>query len=170
MSIVYFPNEVLTQPCEEVSEFDDTLGRLVDEMSIEMYASRGVGLAAPQLGISKRVFVMDVTSGEKNDALRVFVNPRITWLSKELVILREGCLSMPGTMVSLERPECIEIEFQDVEGTKHTADFAGWESRIAQHETDHLDGISMFDRADKKMRKLLTCLYRPKKKYNRRKT
>lgn len=151
MQIVYFPDEVLSKPCVPVTEFDEGLKDLVENMRSTMYASKGVGIAAPQVGVSKCVIIVD-PDGDADVSQSTFVNPKILWSSKETVGYSEGCLSIPSVFVSVERPECIEVEYQALDGQKRVEKFGGWAARILQHEVDHLSGIVMFDRIDKDTR------------------
>ena len=163
MEVVHYPSQILEQICEEVTVFDEDLRNVAQEMAVAMYASRGVGLAAPQVGLNKRVITIDPTAGSTRDGLITLVNPKITWQSKEIVSLLEGCLSLPGTIVTIERAECIEVTYQTVEGTIMTSSFTGWAARIILHEIDHLDGIMMIDRLDKTERDVLLKCYTSRK-------
>jgi len=164
MEIVYYPEEILKQPCEVVTSFDDNLKALVDEMTVLMYQSRGVGLAAPQAGLKLNVILVDPTAGNQSDQLTVMVNPHIIWASKETLRLSERCLSLPGLVVAVDRPEWIEMEYQDVSGIVHSQKLDGWHARIALHELDHLEGVMMVDRVKKSTKKiLLECYTQPKK-------
>ena len=169
MEIVHYPSQILEQVCDEITEFGEDLRKLSEDMSVTMYASKGVGLSGPQVGLKKRIIVVDPTAGNASDGLIVLVNPKVSWQSKELISLREGCLSLPGTIVNIERPECIEVTYQTIAGDAMTADFTGWPARIIQHETDHLDGIMMFDKLHKTMRNVLLKCHTSKKKRETRK-
>lgn len=163
MEIVHYPSQILEQVCEEVTVFDDDLRDVAQEMAVTMYSSRGVGLAAPQVGLNKRIITIDPTAGSARDGLIALVNPKVTWQSKEIVSLLEGCLSLPGTIVTVERSECIETSYQTVEGVSMTASFTGWAARIILHEIDHLDGVMMIDRLNKTERDVLLKCYTSRK-------
>jgi peptide deformylase len=143
----YYPAPVLTTVATEITEFDDELAKLVDDMSETMYADNGVGLAAPQVGVSKRLLVMDC--GDPDDPevalLYHFINPEI--LRKEgTIVWDEGCLSFPGLTVEVERAENVRVRAYDVEGHPFELELSGLEAVCVQHEIDHLDGITLIDR------------------------
>jgi len=111
-----------------------------------MYAAPGRGLAAPQVGVSKRLFVMDTTWKEGAKAPRVLINPEIIEVSSDEEINAEGCLSLPDFTVEVKRPSAVTMTWQDIDGQRHIAAFAGFDAICAQHELDHLDGILTIDR------------------------
>jgi peptide deformylase len=137
--IVKFGNPVLERPAQLVTVFDDHLRRLVEDMFESMYAAHGVGLAAPQIGISKRVAVIDVTFKEDPDAKLVLVNPEI--IHKEGKITQnEGCLSIPEFREPLSRPKRVTVRAQDVTGEWFEKTGEDLLARAFLHETDHLNG------------------------------
>lgn len=146
MKLVIYPDKGLKQTCTPVTDFDSSLGLLVQQMSKTMYAECGVGLAAPQVGINKRILVMDPSACLKSGNFKVLVNPKITWSSHEVEVFTEGCLSIPGMSSDIIRPVAIDVEYQDVVGQTHCCTFTGFPARIVQHEIDHLDGVLMLDR------------------------
>ena len=158
MELVIYPNDVLRGSCEPVVVFDEELRKVTEEMTTIMYAERGVGIAAPQVGIKKNIIAVD-PSGGSNLGLRVMVNPKLRWSSKETVRLSEGCLSIPGVIVSVERPISVEVEFQDVTGAAHVERHVSWFSRIIQHEMDHLQGKIMLDRMTGPVKSLFLKTY-----------
>jgi peptide deformylase len=112
-----------------------------------MYALDGIGLAAPQVGVSERVVVVDPSAGVSGDQLTCMVNPSVTWLSDERDEALEGCLSLPGVSVPVVRPSACDIEYYDtVKQTIQSVRCTGFKARIVQHEVDHLDGILVIDR------------------------
>ena len=143
LTIVRYPNPCLRKICEPVTEFDEDLQVLADRMRELMHAGRGVGLAGPQGGVLKRLFVMNVTGEEKDDL--IFVNPEIRDLhgSREA---EEGCLSLPEIFVQVRRAARCRIVARDLNG--EPVDRAGEDllCRVWQHETDHLNGILVLDR------------------------
>ena len=159
MELVFYPNELLKTECKPVEKFDDVLANFVIDMTLVMYAERGVGIAAPQLGATINVILVDPTGGEKSDTMKVMVNPKLLWSSKEMVRLSEGCLSAPGVVVTLERPEWIEVEYQTIRGERVVERMGGWSARIVQHEMDHLMGKMMFDRVSSSSKKLMLRFY-----------
>ena len=137
--VVKFGDEVLARKAEPVTEFDGKLGRLLDEMFESMYAASGVGLAAPQIGISRHMAVIDITCGEDPDARIVLINPKIIAVEghqKE----EEGCLSLPGFRETVKRPQKVTLRAQDRKGKEFTMQGEELLARAFCHETDHLNG------------------------------
>ncbi|MGA9770301.1 MAG: peptide deformylase [Blastocatellia bacterium] len=139
LDIVKYGDPVLTQRASEVTEFDENLHKLVDNMFETMYGAPGVGLAAPQVGVLKRLFVMDCSSGRNKKQKVVLINPVIETEEGEQVG-EEGCLSFPGIFVQVTRPERVVVRAQDTDGSPYTLDIMELEARCVAHETDHLDG------------------------------
>lgn len=138
--IVKFGNSVLERPAEPVTVFDDELKKLVDDMFESMYEAHGVGLAAPQIGISKRLAVIDVTFKEDPDAKLVLANPEI--IHKEgKQVEEEGCLSLPDIRDKVSRAMKVKVKAQDLEGKWFEMEGEELLARAFQHEIDHLDGI-----------------------------
>lgn len=137
-------DEVLREVAQPVQEFNDSLVRLSEEMIDEMHDSEGIGLAAPQVGILERLLVTDVSPVEKELGPMVFVNPEILESSGECT-MEEGCLSIPDVREDVTRPEEIFLKYQTVDGKYITEKFAGWMSRVLQHEIDHLEGVLFID-------------------------
>ena len=138
--IVKYGQKVLETPAEPVTVFDGDLQKLVADMFETMYAANGVGLAAPQIGIAKRLCVIDVTSGEKPDGKLVLVNPVIV-STEGKVTQDEGCLSLPDFRAGTKRPQGATVRAQDVRGKEFTMAGEGLLARAFCHETDHLNGI-----------------------------
>src|SRR5215471_3847200 len=139
LEIVKYGDPVLTKRAEEVSEFDQKLHALVDEMFTLMYGAPGVGLAAPQVGLLKRLFVMDCSSGKNKKQKLVLINPVIEVEDGEQ-LGTEGCLSFPGILLEVKRPQRLVVQAQDIDGTRFSLDAMDLEARCVSHETDHLDG------------------------------
>lgn len=136
----------LRKPCVEVVSFDESLRVLVDDMWDSMYAARGVGLAATQIGSPLRVAVIDVLQNENSNRRLVLVNPQITEFDG-IQTGEEGCLSMPGLRWEIPRAEWVHVVFQDMRGRKRGRIGRGLLARAIQHECDHLDGILCNSRA-----------------------
>ncbi|MFC1551954.1 peptide deformylase [Candidatus Latescibacterota bacterium] len=145
---------VLKKGTEEVSAFNDELAEIVENMIDTMYRDNGIGLAAPQVGISKKIIVVDPTFGDDENALRDMINPEIIETGDECE-LEEGCLSIPGVFEFITRPEKITAKYQDVDGTEHRLEADGLLARVIQHEIDHLEGILFIDRLSTVKRNLL---------------
>jgi peptide deformylase len=139
LEIVKYGDPVLTERADEVTEFDENLRKLVDNMFETMYGAPGVGLAAPQVGVLKRLFVMDCSSGRNKEQKVVLINPVIETEEGEQVG-EEGCLSFPGIFVQVTRPQRVVVRARDTDGSPFTLDIMELEARCVAHETDHLDG------------------------------
>ncbi len=150
LAIVRYPDPVLRQRAEEITEIDDDVREFAGAMVEAMVNSDGIGLAAPQVGVSRRMIVLSPT-GQAADAT-VHVNPRIVEFGKEEVEFEEGCLSFPEIRGIVIRPEAVTVEWEDLDGRTFRAEAGGLVARIFQHEIDHLDGIlfvTRFGPADK---------------------
>ncbi|MEF3253980.1 MAG: peptide deformylase [Deferribacterales bacterium] len=143
LEIKKFPDPVLRQKTTDVVNFDEELKELVNNMAETMYAAPGVGLAAPQVGVTKRLFVIDIS--EKKDNLMVFINPKIINAEGE-ICEEEGCLSIPGEYANVTRSKEVEVFAYDVNGETFTLKADGLLSRAIQHELDHLNGKLFIDR------------------------
>ena len=141
---------VLKSRATPVDRFDDTLLQQVQRMAGIMRDAIGVGLAAPQLGISQRLVVYRIGSDAPLIAL---VNPELEWHSEDAETLEEGCLSIPSVAVDVERPIHVRIRAKDEHGEERLVEASGLEARVIQHEMDHLDGVLMLDRASREDRK-----------------
>jgi peptide deformylase len=138
--IVKYGDAVLERPAKPVEKFDEELRKLCDDMFESMYAANGVGLAAPQIGISRRLAVIDVTVGKNPEARLVLANPEIIQAEGEQRE-EEGCLSVPGFRGNVARPQYATVRAQDAEGKFFEMNGEGLLSRAFCHEIDHLDGI-----------------------------
>jgi peptide deformylase len=143
-----FGDPVLKSRAAPVKSFDEPLARLAEEMLATMREYEGVGLAANQVGRLKRILVAVIEDEEY-----VIVNPDIEEMSEETAIEIEGCLSIPGIQVEVERPTGITLSGKDVSGQPFRIDASGLRARVFQHEIDHLDGVLIMDRTDRESRK-----------------
>jgi peptide deformylase len=143
-----FGDPVLKSRATPVKEFDESLERLAEEMFRIMREAEGAGLAANQIGRLKRIFVAAFEDEEF-----AIVNPKLEFLGEETETDVEGCLSIPGIGVEVERPLSVKLTGQDLKGEPLEVDAEGHLARIFQHETDHLDGVLMLDRTDRESRK-----------------
>lgn len=141
--ILIWPDARLAQRCEPVG--GEGLDDLIADMFDTMYGAQGRGLAAPQIGVMKRLFVMDCTWKEGAKSPMVMINPTIMAAERIPVVAEEGCLSIPGVLVSVERPKAVTVQWTAAEGDIHMGDFDGFEARCIQHEFDHLNGTVTFD-------------------------
>jgi peptide deformylase len=141
---------VLRTRAREVDRFDDELREEVRRMGALMHDAMGIGLAAPQVGVSHRVLVYRV---EPESPLMALVNPEIAWSGEETEIVEEGCLSLPAVHVDVERPVHVRVDARDEYGEEIVVEASGLEARVIQHELDHLDGVLILDRTTKEQRK-----------------
>ena len=154
LKIVKYGDPVLDTPGDPVTEFDDRLKKLVEDMFETMYAAHGVGLAAPQVGLSKRLFVMDCSGGQDPSARIALINPEVLRVEGEQTG-EEGCLSFPGIYFSVKRDFRAVVRAQDVTGEEFEYDGLELEARCMLHETDHCDGIVFIDRTTPLKRELV---------------
>ena len=145
-----YPDAVLRMRAREVELFDDDLARLADRMAHLMHDARGVGLAATQVGVLQRLFVFHAA---EDDGITVIVNPEITQRTEETEVADEGCLSLQGVLVPVERAVAVTIEGQDVRGEPLRLELDQMDARVVQHELDHLDGVLMLERTDDESRR-----------------
>lgn len=142
--IVKYGAQTLHRPAAPVEEITPELQKLIDDMVETMYAAPGVGLAAPQIGVALRLFVVDVSVGRNPEGLMVFVNPE--FVEREgMQLEEEGCLSVPGFTATVARPARVVVRGLDREGTARTVEGTGLLARAFQHEMDHLDGRLFVD-------------------------
>ena len=137
-----YGSDVLREEAKIVEKIDDEIKEILDNMVETMYETKGVGLAAPQVGISKRMFVCDKGDG----VVRKVINPKITPLTHDLVECEEGCLSVPGIYKKVRRPEKIRVEYLNVDGEEVVEELDDFLAIIMQHENDHLDGVLFVDK------------------------
>lgn len=139
LNVVKYGDPILTKRADEVTGFDENLRKLVDDMFETMYGAPGVGLAAPQVGVLKRLFVMDCSTGKDKKQKVVLINPVIETEEGEQ-IGDEGCLSFPGMFLEIKRPQRVVVRARDTDGSEMTLDVMDLQARCVSHETDHLDG------------------------------
>ena len=150
LRVITIGNDKLKQKSEEIDKIDDDIKTLVKDMYDTMYYSGGIGLAAIQVGVLKRLFVIDIPDmfGGKH----VFINPVIKDLSKERSVYDEGCLSIPGINSEVERAAKVTVEYTDLKGKRKTLKASGLLATCIQHEYDHLEGILFVDRLEPETR------------------
>jgi peptide deformylase len=160
------PNKLLRQISESVEEVGEEEKKLMDDMLDTMYAAPGIGLAAIQIGIPKRIIVMDISRDENKKEPKYFVNPVIKNKDKEKSIYEEGCLSVPDQYAEIERPNSCEVEYLDYDGKKKLLKAHGLLATCIQHEIDHLEGILFIDYLSK-LKKTMIIKKLSKNKINR---
>ena len=150
------PDPFLRKKSENVEKVDDDIRQLMDDMLETMYNAPGIGLAAIQIGVPKRVIVMDISKGEEEKYPLYFVNPEIIWSSKEDATYEEGCLSVPGQFAEIDRPDKCHIKYLDYYGNKKELKAEGLLATCIQHEMDHLRGVLFIDYLSKLKKTLIT--------------
>jgi peptide deformylase len=152
--ILTAPDPRLKAVSEPVAKVDAEVRTLIDDMIETMYGADGIGLAAVQIGVPRRVLVMDIDQkdGKKNPV--AYVNPKILWASEEMATFEEGCLSVPEIWDEVERPAKIRAEYLDRDGTRHEIEAEGLLAVCLQHEMDHLEGVIFLDHLSKLKRNM----------------
>ena len=145
LPILTAPDPILKKKAVKVAAVDDRLRRLMDDMLETMYAAPGIGLAAPQVGCSERVVVIDVGRSEENRQPLYLCNPEIVWVSEEDNTYEEGCLSVPEHYAEVVRPKAVKVTFLDRDNKPGEIETDGLLATVIQHELDHLDGVLFID-------------------------
>ena len=143
--ILIEPDPILRKKCEKLEKVDDKLRKLMDDMLDTMYQAPGIGLAAIQIGILKRIVVIDVSKDKNSKNPLFLVNPEIIYKSEKTAVYEEGCLSLPGYFAEIERPAECEIKYIDYHGKENQLKASGLLSTCIQHEIDHLNGVLFID-------------------------
>ncbi len=154
--ILIHPDPRLKKVCEPVGDVNASIRKLADDMLETMYDAPGVGLAGPQVGVMKRIFVIDCADKESTPDPMVLINPEITWKSEELHTYEEGCLSIPEVYAEITRPEMVRMSYLDIDGKRHEDEFDALYATAAQHELDHLNGTLFIDYLSKIKRTMIT--------------
>lgn len=162
--ILIHPEPRLRKVASPVEAIDDDLRALADDMLATMYEAPGIGLAAPQIGVMRRIFVMDCAGKDEEPAPMVLVNPEITWSSDELATSEEGCLSIPDIYDDVTRPDRVRMRWLGLDGETHEEEFADRWATCAQHELDHLNGKLFIDYLGAVRRTMITAKMKKLKK------
>jgi len=141
--ITHYPADVLAKPAEPIKNIDDNIRRLVEKMTDIMLENKGIGLAAPQVGVSLRLFIISLDGTRQ--ALKVYINPTVT-PTGELDSVEEGCLSVPGVYTKIRRYKKCKVTATDLNGNEFTEEAEGLYARALQHENDHIGGMTIADR------------------------
>ena len=152
--ILHYPNPSLLKTSLEIEKFDENLASLSRDLVDTMYDADGVGLAAPQLGINMRIFVMDCSREDEGKDCRIVINPQIEYQSEEIGSYKEGCLSIPGITEEVSRPKVIKAVYQGIDGVLQRNTYDDLWSTCFQHEFDHLNGKLFIDHL-RPMKKIL---------------
>jgi len=147
--IIKLPDKRLRLISEPVKQIDAGIRKLVDDMFETMYKAPGIGLAAIQLGVAKRVITLDLSKKEDDHEPQVFINPEILWQSEALAKFEEGCLSIPDYYEEVERPAEVKVKYLDLAGKKREIDAKGLLATCLQHEIDHINGVLFIDHLSK---------------------
>jgi len=164
LDIYTLGEEVLREKAQPIKKFDSGLSVLVDAMFDTMEEGDGIGLAAPQIGVPQRLFVVDTRKAGERMA---FVNPEVVETSHEQDSYEEGCLSIPGMYYNIVRPLEVTVQAQDVQGNPFSIKATGLFARVIQHEYDHLNGVLFIDRMEQGARDALVAAYEKKRKKRR---
>ena len=164
--LVYYGNETLSSVAEAVKNIDDSIIKIIDNMFGIMYQEKGIGLAAPQIDLNKRIIVADTDDESRNKI--ALINPEIVSFSDDAALYEEGCLSLPGLNADVARPTEIVVRGVSLAGKVVEVGAAGLMARVLQHEIDHLDGIFFIDRIEKYMKNELRSELKRIKKLNTR--
>ena len=155
LNILTLGDDVLRKKCATIAVFDKSLEDLAVAMIDSMHVNNGIGLAGPQVGVEKRIFVCHVP----NDEPHIFINPEIIGTSQEITPYEEGCLSIPGVYSDIMRPSSIILQAWNLEGKPFKMEVEGILSRVIQHEIDHLKGVLFIDHLSEKKRQRVVSLY-----------
>ncbi|TNE61475.1 MAG: peptide deformylase [Alphaproteobacteria bacterium] len=155
LNIINVPDPLLKTISDPVAQVDDELRRLMDNMLETMYAAPGIGLAAIQVAVPRRVIVIDTEGDEKMRKPRFLVNPEVTWESEEYNVYNEGCLSVPEHYAEVERPASVKVKYLDYDGKQHEELMDGLLATCVQHEIDHLNGVVFIDYLSKLRRNMI---------------
>ena len=153
--ILIHPDPRLKKVCDPVTEISADLRQLASDMLETMYDAPGIGLAAPQVGVMKRVLVMDCIKDGPAEPM-VLLNPQVVWASEDLSVYEEGCLSIPDQYADVKRPAEVQVRWMDLDGVEQERQFAGIWATCVQHEIDHLDGKLFIDYLGPLKRQMIT--------------
>ncbi|MGA0542018.1 peptide deformylase [Neotabrizicola sp. VNH66] len=154
-AILIHPDPRLKKVCDPISEITPEIRRLAEDMLETMYDAPGIGLAAPQVGVTRRVIVMDCVKDGPAEPM-VLINPQVLWSSEDLSTYEEGCLSIPEQYAEVKRPASVTVGWTDLDGTAQERTFEGLWATCVQHEIDHLDGKLFIDFLGPLKRQMIT--------------
>ncbi len=163
-NIVVEPDPILRKISEPLEHVDDSTRKLLNDMLQTMYAAPGIGLAAVQVGILKRIIVIDISKKEEEKKPIFLINPEITFKSNETSLFEEGCLSLPGYFAEIERPAKCKVKYIDYNGNLSELDAEGLLSTCIQHEIDHLNGVLFIDYLSKLKKNMIIKKLKKQKK------
>ncbi len=146
LKIYMLGEKTLRTPADRIVKVDDSIRKLAKDMLVTMYSAKGIGLAAPQVGLKKRILVIDLNFEDPNAPPNVFINPEIISTSASVDTYEEGCLSIPGVYLNVVRPSSIKLSYRDEMGRPKKMNAEGLMARCIQHEIDHLNGVLFVDK------------------------
>ena len=149
LEVITYGHPVLEKQGEDIDKITDEIRQLANDMIYTMYAQGGIGLAALQVNVSKRLLVIDIDQKNSNNQAMVFINPEIMKFSEEKEPYKEGCLSFPDIEAEIIRPKTIRMRWMNLEGKTHEEDIDGLLARVLQHEVDHINGIIFIERMNR---------------------
>ena len=155
LDIITAPDPRLKAKCRPVARVDPRIRQLMDDMLETMYGAPGIGLAAPQVGVSERVLVLDIAGDDDPPQPLRMANPELVWVSDDDEVYNEGCLSVPDQYAEVERPSAIRARWQDLDGKVHEEAMEGMMATCLQHEMDHLEGILFIDHLSRLKRQMV---------------
>jgi peptide deformylase len=164
LPIIVLPDPLLRQPSAPIERVDDDVRRLIDDMLETMYAAPGVGLAAVQVGVPRRLLVLDVSAKEDEKAPIAMINPELVALGGEMHVHEEGCLSIPEVRIDVERPASVTVRYLDRDGKQQELIADGLLATAVQHEMDHLDGKLIIDFLTRLKRDIIVRRFRKQAK------
>ncbi|MBV9261046.1 MAG: peptide deformylase [Pseudolabrys sp.] len=153
--IIILPDKRLRAVSDPVKTIDKEIRALVDDMFETMYAAPGIGLAAIQVAVPKRIVTMDLAKKDDSKEPRVFINPEVTWSSPDKSVYEEGCLSIPEYYAEVERPIAVKVKYMDLDGKAHEIEADGLLATCLQHEIDHTNGVLFIDHLSKLKRDMV---------------
>jgi peptide deformylase len=162
--ILIIPDKRLRLKSEPVGAIDKEVRALIDDMFETMYDAPGIGLAAIQIGVPKRVITMDLAKKDESKAPQVFINPEVTWAAGEMAAYEEGCLSIPEYYEEVQRPNAVRVKFLDCEGKPQELEAGGLLATCLQHEIDHINGVLFIDHISKLKRDMIVKKFKKAQK------
>ena len=158
--IIILPDKRLRLVSEPVKAVDKEIRALIEDMFETMYAAPGIGLAAIQVAVPKRIVTMDLAKKDDPPERRVFINPEVTWSAEEKSVYEEGCLSIPEYYAEVERPVAVKVNYMDLDGKQREIEADGLLATCLQHEIDHLNGVLFIDHLSKLKRDMVIKKYK----------
>lgn len=167
IDIIYYPDAVLMTKSAPIENIDDEVIDLANSMVETMYYASGIGLAAPQVGVSKNLLIIDLGAQIKNGSAIILINPHVSAVDDSEVLEEEGCLSIPGIYANVVRQEAVEIQGMDINEKEVTLELKGLLARAVQHEIDHFNGVLFWDHLGKVKRDMLKQKFKKLQKEKR---